>query len=254
MLIYHNFSLTLQWYGDKMGDNRRDQMLLKKTLFLLLFVNFISSFSGEKLYVYFPTTIKPMILEKNISDVCPNISVTVFGRYHDFITMVGTDNPDGVLIKTPLIKELSSYTISKRGVWKNKITDDYVFLSTQEINPTEIGAGVIGILDFMSKKNMDEFAASFFNTQPKVKSVTKMEDLLSLLTFNMANAILIPDSYISYFKSKSQLDFKVVLIVNNSAEIIALCIKSGKSSSNLELVVQKFTGSINSSLGVESWK
>jgi hypothetical protein len=57
---------------------------------------------------------------------------------------------------------------------------------------------------FMGRNEMTGFVNTFFPSAPTLKRVTKVEDLLPLLTFNMAQAVLTTNDNVSFIKSTSR--------------------------------------------------
>ncbi|MCP4150965.1 MAG: hypothetical protein GY757_24675, partial [bacterium] len=206
-------------------------------------------------YVFYPASIRPKIIKEKLSKACPGIDITVFGRYRDFKEMVLREPPDAILTKTPLLEQFTEYTIKYNGLRDGKTQEAYVLLSiNQEIDTAEVSKATLGTVDFLGRKEMKLFVTGFFDPPPKLKRVTKLEDLLPLMTFEMAGGVLITEKDIPYFKKMTKLDLKVTAIKGASAGIVALAVKNSKTPSNLISAVKKIPEKINLLLGVQQWR
>lgn len=201
---------------------------------ILIFVAIFFSRTGysETLYVFYPTAARSQIVQKELSKACPGIEITVFGRYKDFRAKVGMNSPDAILTKDPVVRQIRGYLIKMEGIRKGAIDEPYVLVSAdKKVDPGNIANTPIGVFDILGRKGMKKFVSNYFTGAPRLKRVSKMEDLLQLLTFNMADAVLIPEIYVNYFKEISKLNFSVTRIPKMRIGIIALGVKQGKNAS-----------------------
>ncbi len=227
--------------------------------FILLYNLFVLIFTGfaQKLYVFYPTTVRPYVLQAKLSEACPKIEITVFGRYTDFKAKVTMDQPDALLTKPEVLKQFPEYQKSLSGTKNNKDDEPYILLSVDKgVDAAGLGGVTIGAIDFLGRKGMESLVASFFTSPPRIKRVTKMEDLLPLLTFNMVKAILICKDQKSYFKKKSQLRFVETPLRDVRVGIITLASKKESDQSSVQIInaVKKVSDDINSLFEVEKWK
>lgn len=210
---------------------------------------------AESLYVFYPTVIRPNILEEKLSEACPGVDIVVFGRYKDFKEKVLKDNPDAVLTKTPLLEQLLHYDIKYRGLRNGSIRENYVLLSVDKpLSPQELTRIPIGAVDFLGRKEMNRFVKELLKVPPRLKRVTKIEDLLPLMTFKMAQGILITEKDISYFKEISKLNFIVTPLPRAMAGIAALAVKKNGNSPAILKAVKEMPAKTTKVFGVEKWK
>ncbi len=233
---------------------------MKNTYYLLLVFNMfvlVLTSSAQKLYVFYPTTVRPYVLQEKLSGACPEMEITVFGRFSDFKAKVESDKPDALLTKPDVLKQFPQYQKSVAGFKKNQDDEPYILLSVDKgVDATSLGGMTIGAIDFLGRKGMENLVASFFKSPPRVKRVTKMEDLLPLLTFNMAKAIFIGKDQKTYFTKKSQLNFIETPLQNVRIGTLILAVQKGKTQSSGPIIanVKKLPGDINLLLRVEQWK
>lgn len=210
----------------------------------------------EKLYVFYPTMSRPQIVQEEVEKEVKGVSVTVFGRYNDFHAKMGMDPPDACIAKPEVIKQIGGYTIVLNAVRKGSTTASYVVMSiNNEMNQNDINENiVIGALDLFGRKGMKTFITRLFSTPPKLKRVTKIEDLLPLLSFNMVAGVLIEDVFVDYFKTTSQMDFNVTPISGKSGSILTVGVKDGKNAKNTVGALKKNDKTICKLFKIDGWK
>lgn len=210
----------------------------------------------EKLYVFYPTMARPQAVQEKMQNSLGGVTVTVFGRFNDFNKKIEMEPPDAVITKTAVIKELLGFTVALNGIRKGKTRESYVIMSIKEpITTASItGETVIGVIDVRGRKGMKAFAAELFPNVPRLKRVTKVEDLLPLLTFNMAAGILIEDVFVDYFRKTSQLEFSIRPISGGKGGIIAVGVKGNAGVSKTVGALRKADKSICALFKVEAWK
>ncbi len=186
------------------------------------------SAGAETLYVFYPSTIRPVLMQQKMIEACSGIQIIVFGRFVDFEAKVLADKPDAILTKYPVIQQIGGYSIILKGSRRGETEETNILLSVDEkIDPNSISAVSIGIFDILGRDGMKKMVAGYFSQEPKLRLVSKIEDMLQLLTLNMAKAILIPENHIGYFKELSNLNFAVTPLPNVRTGIVSLAVRDG---------------------------
>lgn len=210
---------------------------------------------AERLYVFYPSVVRTQVMQKKLSRALPGIEVRVFGRYKDFRAKTKTDSPDAILSKAPVIQHMRGYFIKRKGIRDNETDESYVLLSVgNRLNPNNMAGTSIGVFDILGRKGMKKFIGNYFRPKPRIKRVSKMEDLLQLLTFNMVDAVLIPEIYVAYFKEISQLHFIVTPVPKMRVGIIALAIKSRRNPTHILRSITSMNYNIRTLLDIENWE
>jgi hypothetical protein len=211
---------------------------------------------GDKLYVFFPTTARPQVVQEKLQQAYPGVEVTVFGRLNDFTAKIEIEPPEAILTKTPLIKQFDKYVIKVNGQRDGKSEEVYVLISIdQPLTPSKVTQEtIIGTIDFLGRNGMNGFIQQFFTILPKIKRVTKVEDLLPLLTFNMSNAILVEESSVDFFKKTSNLNFAISPLPATKDGIIALGTKHDLQRNKIIDSTKKLGKDASSFFGVDQWK
>jgi len=199
---------------------------------LMVFLVF-SIFAVEKVYVFFPSSINSQSMQNAMDGLMKETSVTVFVRYNEFISKVNSEPPDAVITKTMLVQEqLGEYEILLNGERNGKTVENYVILSAgEQFNADSVNSEtVIGVLDVLGRTGMNSFSKLFFPVQPKLKRVSKLEDLLSLLSFDLIAGIMVEDKFTDYFKSTSQMQFTITPLKNANTGIVSFAVKKGSKA------------------------
>jgi len=162
------------------------------------------------LNVFLPVDVKSSVIEKALQTHLPGLNVVVFGRFRDFESALTAHRPDAVLALEPLLAA-QHISPTMRGYAEGHDSEKYVLLSAGSA-PLEgsLSGKTIGVVDFLGRNDTQTFMAAALKT-PDIRSklVTKQEDLLSLLTFSAADAVLIPSAAVKTFAERSRLTFHV---------------------------------------------
>lgn len=211
--------------------------------------------TAGKLYVYYPATVRPQVMQQKLSLACPASEVMVFGRYEDFKAKVDADKPDVILTKTPLVSQFAGYSSASKAVAHGKTDEEFVLLSVDTpVDPASVNATtVIGVIDFLGRAGMSDFVKKFLPVEPSLKRVTKVEDLLPLLTFKMAKAVIVSKDFVPFFKQTSQLKFVETPLPAVSSGIASIASKDASAGAIIKSV-QGISQPAAIFPGVDSWK
>jgi len=232
-------------------------MSMRTKLFLILFVYLVSSSSAlDKVYVFYPSVARPQAIQEKLQRSVLGAEVTVFGRYIDFTAKMEFEPAQMIITKPALIQQLSGYEVKANGTRAGKTEESYILLSINK--GVDLAAltseTVIGTIDILGRTGMNEFARQFFTVIPKLKRVTKVEDLLPLLTFNMAAAILIQEPALKHFKSTSNLNFVITKLPDPKDGIVALAVKNGGNADKIITALKVADKELCSFFEVDLWK
>ena len=142
-----------------------------------------------------PTSIPPRKLQGYLSEAAPGVSFTVFGRQKDFVNTLKTQPPDAVIAHRPVIEGIGVQNEPVlQGTLGGKDSQQYVLVSVdQGVDTANLAKLNVGAVDLLGRRKMSKFVAKLLGVpKVKVKRVTKLEDLLPLLQFSMADAVMVP--------------------------------------------------------------
>jgi len=209
---------------------------------------------AESLYVFYPTVMRAKVVQQKLSIALPGVKTVVLSRYRDFKKKVQEAQPDAILAKQPVVESIAGYSIKLRGVRNGATEEGYALLAVDtSLDPNNISQMMLGVLDLLGRKGMVKFIDDHFSAKPKLKRVTKIEDLLPLLTFNMAEGILIPKSHVDYFTDISKLNFVAVPIPQVTIGIAAVATKQGSRPELILKTLQNIDKATEALLEVNSW-
>ncbi len=227
--------------------------MIRYSVILLMTILFNSTCFANTLYVFYPSTIRTRTLQQKLQNGCPDINISVFGRFKDFNEKVKIDQPNAILTKTPVVEYIGGYTIKLKGNRNGKIVESFVLLSVDApVTLDNLAGESIGVFAILGRKEMKKYIGGFIHGKHKLKRVSKMEDFLPLLAFNMAKAILVPDYTVEYFQRLSKLNFVNSPVPNMEVEIITLALKDINSSAAVASI-KGLNNDLNSLLEVDKW-
>ena len=206
-----------------------------------------------KLYVFLQTDVKSAALEKALQAKFPSLAVTVFGRFKDFEDAFLSKRPDVVLAVSPfLIAQKVAPTL--QGVKGAKDWESYALVSNGAALDGPLSGRAVGIVDLLGRTGTQEFATSILKTPDlKLKRVTKVEDLLSLLQFSAADAVLMPISTVKAFTARSRLPLRFRELPETRVGLPGVAAINSRLK---ETVIKQFLAldaDTNRVLGVEKW-
>ena len=208
---------------------------------------------ADNLFVFVPTDVRAKAMQQDISTVCPNVAVTVFGRGKDFRRQIKQNPPNGILSLLPIINHLGTFNTVLKGSKNGDTQEKFVIVSVgSPLNVKDVAHKKIGIVDLLGRKPMGKFIADFFPVAVKLKRVTKTDDLLPLLTFGSVEAVLVSESHFLQLKAKSNLQL-VASPSNLTMSLVRLALNGKSSQEKLLRCINRFDNKINSTLGVDKW-
>jgi hypothetical protein len=210
--------------------------------------------SRPTLYVYVHTDTKSATLEKTLQDRMPSLTVTVFGRFRDFEEAMTSRRPDAVVALQALLAS-QNVPVALQGLRGEHDWEPYVLLSPEPTGEGSLSGKVIGVVDLLGRDGTQQFVTKLLKTTDlKLKRVTKMEDLLPLLQFSAADAVLVPAAAVKSVTERSRLPLKVREIADARVGLPAVGVLNGKVKDLMVKQVQALDGETNRTLGVEKWK
>lgn len=206
---------------------------------------------GATLYVYLPLDVSPRVLEKGLSAGLPGVSITVFGRYKDFKNAAERDHPDAVMSLRPVL-ETRNLTPALQASFGGKYSEKYITMAVGVI--TTLEGKSIGAVDLMGRKDTASFFAHLLALhEPKLTWVTKTEDLLPLLQFQTAEAVLLPERSAGLLRSKSSLNLTITGVPSIEVGLPALAF-TGPGGAAIGAGVRKLPNELNHMIGVDRWQ
>jgi hypothetical protein len=206
------------------------------------------------LYVFLQTDAKATVFEKALQQGLPGLTVTVFGRFRDFEESFAARRPDAVLVLQPLLVA-KGLTATLRGVNKGEDGERYVLVSAGAPLAGALSNRVIGAVDVLGRKDTHGFVTGLLKTADvKTKLVTKLEDLLSLLQFSAADAVLLPAGAVKTFTERSRLSLYVRDLPDARVGRASVAVLSPAAHATVVQQLQSLNRATNDLMGVDGWR
>ncbi|MGE5670831.1 MAG: hypothetical protein ACM31E_05260, partial [Fibrobacterota bacterium] len=203
----------------------------------------------------FPSTMRPVVMQQKFIDFHGEVNVVVFGRYQDFKEKVLVSNPDIVIAKPQTFQELNGYTERLNGLRNGSFVEPWVFVSVNNgVELDSIPHMEIGTIDFLGRVNTERFVAGMLNLPVNLIRATKIEDLLTMLTFDKVDAIFVPEGVVDYMKKTSRLKLVVTAIPACTTGIVTCAVRRGKNEPAIEQFITRLLKIATPALEIDQWK
>lgn len=227
------------------------------SLLLVLLFSFVPSFSyAEKdslsLYVSFPTNIPAIKLQSLIQEKCDEINVTVYQRIKDFNRALMKSPPDAI-ISLHSNAVLSDFKHQLQGYKSNNQYEQYVLITHKNNKNLRKTKGLkIAAVNFLGTP-IDDFIKRKLNSDIEVIPLIKNNDLIPVLIFNQADAVLASKRTYKNQNKHSKVDLNYHEI-DIDIKLVSVSISKTNNIKLLTECVNKFDKTINGYMGVDEWK
>lgn len=206
------------------------------------------------LYVFLQLDVKPSVLEQALQRQLPGMAVTVFGRFRDFQDVVGTRRPDAILAIPPLL-DLDHSKPTLQGARSGRDWEPYVLISAgATAPPASLSGKTVGVVDLLGHDGTQAFAASLLKTTDiKIKRVAKVEDLLPLLEFSAADAILLPGAVVKRLSERTRLPLAVRELPGVRVGLPAVAVLRPAARDAVVQSLQGLDADTKNILGIDAW-
>lgn len=228
-----------------------------------LVLAFLAGLAGSaaqppRLYVFYPALVRPLALQDALARRCPGLSVTVFGRLTDFQAKVAADDPEALLALPVVLRQYAEWQPRLQGLRKGQPSEPYVLLSLDKpADPAKMDGVTLGVVGLLERKPMADFVQELVKGTPRLDRVTKVEDLLPLLTFRSASAVLVSEAVAAEFRKKSQANLMSAKLEGAKVGLAALALKKGvpgAAEAEILKAIQGLQPAELELLGVDAWK
>jgi hypothetical protein len=205
------------------------------------------------LYVFLQLDVKPNILEQTLQKQLPAVAVTVFGRFRDFQDVVANKRPDAILAIPPLL-DLDHTKPTLQGAKGGRDWEPYVLISAGSAGSGSLSGKTIGVVDLLGHDGTQAFATAMLKTADvKVKRVAKIEDLLPLLEFSAADAILLPSAVVKRLTERTRLPLAVHELPGAHVGLPAVAVLRAASRDTVVRSLQGLDTDAKGMLGIDNW-
>jgi ABC-type amino acid transport substrate-binding protein len=112
----------------------------------------------------------------------------------------------------------------------------------------------IGCLDLMGRKSLPAFVAGLLGIshEPAIQRVTKTEDLLQLLQFKRADAVLLPEGFLADLQARTKMELKILRLP--TAKVLRVGVAFPGNRQAVEGAIRALPATILEQLGVDHWR
>lgn len=220
---------------------------------LLMLIGVADTAHAQTLYVYLHTPLKTRALEDLLKQALPGVDVRAFGRLRDFEKEQSKNPADAVLARTPVLEKLGLKP-SIQGQQGGRAEEPLVALSLEPVEAKSITQLDLGTLDLLGRRSTSEYFGVLLGASGKMscKRVTKVEDLLPLLQFKSAQAVLVAKRDAEAIRKKTKLDL-VETKLSVGIGLPAFAFPSG-SGGGLEKALLGLPAAVSAKVGVDAWR
>jgi len=208
---------------------------------------------APRLYVFATADMRAQAFEKQLEGQLPGVDVTVFSRIHEFETALA-ERPDGALAQRPVLEALG-LRVELQGHAGDRATERYVLMSPNvPVLPSELAGKTLGVVDILGRKRMEGFVSGVLGTpSPRLKYVTHERDLLPLLQFNAAAAVVLSETWAKRLREKSEMNLRATPL-GGEVGLPAVVFGSAQGRAALEGKIRSAGKPFNDALGVTQWR
>jgi hypothetical protein len=188
-------------------------------------------------------------IERSLRAGLPGIELRVLVRAGELKEALATTPTDAVLA-SPAALAQSGLSAAITGVSAGR----WVAAS---LDPTltrdRLASVTIGVVDELGKKGMTARVAEILGTAtaPPLRRVAKLEDLLSTLQLELAQAVIVRDSELAALTARTQRKLSVIEL--RAAEAMAVAFVEGGRRAAVERAILALDAGARAELGVERW-
>jgi hypothetical protein len=212
--------------------------------------------AAARVYVFVTTSVRPHVLQRMLEDEMPNVAVSVFGRVGDFTNALEEAPPDAALAIAPVLFALG-YQPLLQGSWGGSTVEQYLVLSEAELRPEALSELTLGCVDVVGRKKLPEFVAAVLGLPrpPEVQRVTKVEDLLKLLQFKRADALLLPERHLAEIREVTKMSVKIMRPLGAKVLRTAIAFPGQQPGGRhpVEAALRGLSKNVLQHLGVDAW-
>jgi hypothetical protein len=229
------------------------------TVLLLLLAGFGNPEDPKlSLYVFLPSNIRPHAMQSALEREIPDMEIFVFGRYREFRRFVSDNPPDAILAPSPVTEDSGGFVPVLHATYEGDTEEKYVFLSVGKgITLEDLNSSKIGVIDLMGRTRMRDFLGEKIGVPVSLRTVGKLEDLLTLLQYQNVGAIVVPESKISFYRDRTRLELIETNLNDIKVGLPVLATRNGdeKVVDGLQKAFLGLKPEINREiLGVETWR
>lgn len=203
---------------------------------VLLALTVSSASAGEKVAVFYSSTLPVNKRQEVIKSEGKLDDVTVFARSKDFLETVKSS--DVSMVIAPASFSDPNYEVVGQFALSGSSDFVYVVISTKDIDPAKISTSNIGLVEEVGRVETTNYVKDKAKIPvSKVKGVSKPEDLFPLLVFNAADAVLMPKTQYEDLKKVFTAKTQTVNVPSTPTPLPQVFLKKGADKALAEKIL-----------------
>lgn len=152
----------------------------------------------------------------------------------------------------------SSFVLRGMGLAPSLVAEgggDYALASfTQGMTPGQAASGTVAVVDELGRKGTPPFVARILGVAepPRVRRVTKVEDLLTLLQLGQADAIVVRPRHLTTLRARTRRTLHSIGL-RAPAVALAVAFVDGGRRTTIEPRIRNLPGEARAELGITRW-
>ena len=210
-----------------------------------------------QVFVFEPfTSVRPHSLRPFLARASRKVSFVIFPRYREFAKAVREQKPDAILVRPGIAAAIEGYDTLLVSTRDGQLDETLVFLSVDtKVNLEKLPDSKIGVIDFLGKNETRQWLNKHLDVATsEVRTVGKIEDLLTLLQFKYVDAVLVPRNYTLSMQHRTRLNLKET---NPGSIKIGLPVLAAKDDPDRIKVIREAVLSMDKqtteALGLDKW-
>lgn len=206
----------------------------------LLLCTLVPGLSASELKVYLTSAIPVKIREKSLKSdkSLAGVDVTVFGKFREFSSSNKQTPAKYVMISSSYLQFYKGYKAVYQLEKKNNGKFRFLILSCKgDWTQEKVSEGRVGIVDELGRKETKVFVKESVGSFKRVITVTKSEDLMTLLFMENADYIIIrPENYQAYKKKHKAKTIKI-----GESQVLGhavICVQEGSTEEEIKKLGQ----------------
>jgi hypothetical protein len=189
-----------------------------------------------RVFVFLPTTSQPRALEHRLDGAADGLEVRVFGRFLDFNEAIRKEMPDAIISYSTVLRHMGK-SVDYQGERGGKTTDAVlvVFVGDDPKN-RDLASLTYGAVDLVGRADLPAFVAKLLALPhpAQVVRVIKYSDLLHLLRFDRADAVLLPSQALDRVQQATKLPIRVLEVPSARLGYAAVSFRDGDGRARTE--------------------
>lgn len=206
------------------------------------------------LYALAPSSIRARGLARMIGQTDPDVDVRAFRHFADLERALRTPSSGAVMALAPSLQALGANPVLQ-GTLRGQATQQYLVVSRRPMTHQDLATARIGVVDLVGRKRLPGFVSSILLLErpPKIRRVTRADDLLSVLALGMADCVLLPEQELTALNRVAQLEVYTLRLDSARVGYTAIA-ELGPFQSNILTRLERLSKKVLKVLGIDAWR